>query len=88
VARRDDWLERAAGRQAGGRPGSAVREVAVALGLGWLVLMTLWGVGRSGFPDHEGRFLVAGLIGAAVVVGGRLVARRRGPGASGGPEDG
>jgi hypothetical protein len=46
--RRDDLLARLAGRGAahdGGR--RALPRPVVAAGLGWLVLMTIWGFGRS-----------------------------------------
>jgi hypothetical protein len=49
-----------------------------AVVLGWLVLMTVWGFGRSTFPAHEDRWLVAGLtLGAVVWALGAVVARRR-----------
>lgn len=46
--------------------------------LGWLVLMTLWGFGRSSFPEQEPAWLAAGLAtGALVWVGAAVAARRR-----------
>lgn len=54
-----------------------------ALVLGWLVLMTLWGFGRSTFPDAEAAWLAAGLAAGAVawlgaaVAGARRVRRAR-----------
>lgn len=58
----DAWL-RPSGRT---RPW---RDVAAAVVLGWLVLMTVWGFGRSGFPAAEGWFLAGGAAAAAVVIG-------------------
>lgn len=34
--------------------------------LAWLVLMTFWGFGRSTYPDHEGTWLLIGLVLGAV----------------------
>jgi hypothetical protein len=52
-------------------------QVAAAV-LGWLVLMTIWGFGRSTFPADGDRWLVGGLVlGVAVWLVGAVVARRR-----------
>lgn len=45
--------------------------------LGWLVLMTLWGFGRSSFPDQEPAWLAAGLAAGALVWAGAAAAARR-----------
>lgn len=47
--------------------------------VGWLVLMTVWGIGRSGFPDREAWFLTAGLVAGIVTAGvlARGAVRRR-----------
>jgi hypothetical protein len=55
-------------------------QVAAAV-LGWLVLMTVWGFGRSTFPTEEDRWLVGGLAAGAVAwllaaVGARRRVRR------------
>lgn len=50
------------------RDRSPWRDVAGAVLLGGLVVMTVWGFGRSGFPEHQGWFLAAGLAAASVVV--------------------
>lgn len=54
------------------------RLQAAALALGWLVLMTLWGFGRSTFPDAEGAWLAAGLVAGGLVWLGAAVATSRG----------
>jgi hypothetical protein len=60
------------------RVATAWRLQVAALLLGWLVLMTVWGFGRSTFPGDEDRWLVAGLLlGAAVWTTAAVVARRR-----------
>lgn len=57
---------------------TAGRAAAGAALVGWLVLMTVWGFGRSACPACEGDFLLAGLVaGAAVAVVGVRRARRR-----------
>lgn len=68
MARRDEWLERASrpGGTGDARPRSPVRRAVAAAVLGWLVLMTIWGIGRSGFPERAGWFLAAGLVAGAV----------------------
>jgi hypothetical protein len=49
-----------------------------ALVLGWLVLMTIWGFGRSTFPADETRWQLAGLVAGALVWAlGAGLARRR-----------
>jgi hypothetical protein len=54
------------------------RLQASALVLGWLVLMTIWGFGRSTFPADEDAWLLAGLVaGALAWVLAALAARRR-----------
>lgn len=67
MARRDEWLERAARRDRSSTgPTSGWRRRGLAVLVGWLVLMTVWGVGRSGFPDRVGWFLAVGLVGGAI----------------------
>lgn len=45
---------------------------------GWLVLMTIWGFGRSSFPEQETSWLVAGLLaGGLVWLASAISARRR-----------
>ncbi|MBW3659559.1 MAG: hypothetical protein KY457_13040 [Actinobacteria bacterium] len=56
----DSWLRPPSG---GGRP---LRRWVRAVGLGLLVLLTVWGFGRSGFPAHAGWFLAVGLVAGAV----------------------
>ncbi len=57
---------------------SSGRAGATAAFVGWLVLMTLWGFGRSAAPDAAGVFLAVGLVaGAATAVAGVRRARRR-----------
>lgn len=59
-------------------PASLWRGVVGAIVLGWLVLMTVWGVGRSGVPEHAPWFLVAGAVaGVTVTALGIRRARRR-----------
>ena len=54
------------------------RVLAGAPLLGWLVLMTVWGFGRSTYPDAQQRWLVAGLLlGAAVWAAAAVRATRR-----------
>lgn len=49
-----------------------------ALVWGWLVLMTVWGFGRSSFPDHETAWLAGGLVaGGLVWVAAGVAALRR-----------
>jgi hypothetical protein len=54
-----------------------------ALVFGWLMLMTLWGFGRSTYPDAEQAWLAAGLVGGgllwlgAAIAGIRRVRRAR-----------
>ncbi len=38
------------------------RLLAMAPVLGWLLVMTFWGFGRSSFPESEGTWLLAGLV--------------------------
>jgi hypothetical protein len=46
--------------------------------LGWLVLMTIWGFGRSSFPDQEVAWLSGGLAaGGAVWLVSAVVCARR-----------
>jgi hypothetical protein len=60
------------------RVATAWRLQVAALVLGWLVLMTVWGFGRSTFPADEGRWQLAGLVlGAVVWVAAAVLARRR-----------
>lgn len=45
---------------------------------GWLVLMTIWGFGRSSFPEQESSWFAAGLTAGVVVwVSAAVAARRR-----------
>lgn len=57
-----------------GRWRAALRGVV----LGWLVLMTVWGFGRSGFPEHERWFLAVGVLAGVVtaVLNGRRATPR------------
>ena len=49
-----------------------------ALVFGWLMLMTLWGFGRSMFPEQEGALLAAGLLAGGVLwLGAGVAAARR-----------
>lgn len=48
-----------------------------ALVWGWLVLMTVWGFGRSSFPQQETSWLVAGLVAGGLVWGASAVSARR-----------
>lgn len=64
MTRRDEWLRRAA--QRGRSTGTGWRRAGTALLLGWLVLMTVWGVGRSGFPDRVQWFLAIGIAAGVV----------------------
>lgn len=63
-----------------------------ALVWGWLVLMTLWGFGRSTFPDHEAAWLAGGLAAGglvwvtAAVAAHRRVARARAVASSADPD--
>lgn len=66
MARRDEWLRRAAGSERWVAPWGRRWRRAAALLVGWLVVMTVWGVGRSGFPDHVGWFLAVGLAAGAI----------------------
>jgi hypothetical protein len=60
------------------RVATAWRLQVSALVLGWLVLMTVWGFGRSTFPADEGRWRLGGLVlGAVVWVAAAVLARRR-----------
>jgi hypothetical protein len=58
-----------------------------AMVLGWLVLMTVWGFGRSTFPTDEGRWQLGGLLLGALVwaIGAVLAHRRVRRAAAGGP---
>lgn len=38
------------------------RLLAAAPVFGWLVVMTVWGFGRSSYPESEGTWLLAGLV--------------------------
>jgi hypothetical protein len=51
-------------------------QVAAAV-LGWLMLMTLWGFGRSTYPDHERWWLVGGLAAGCLVWAAAARAARR-----------
>lgn len=42
------------------------RLLAAAPVFGWLVVMTVWGFGRSSYPESEGTWLLAGLVLGAV----------------------
>jgi hypothetical protein len=54
------------------------RLQAAALVLGWLVLMTVWGFGRSTFPADERAWQLAGLaLGGVVWIAAAVVARAR-----------
>jgi hypothetical protein len=71
----EDELVRALARA---RVATAWRLQLSAPVLGWLVLMTIWGFGRSTFPADEDAWLVAGLVmGALAWVLAALAARRR-----------
>lgn len=60
------------------RLATAWRSHATAPVLGWLVLMTLWGFGRSTDPGREVAWLVAGLgVGSVVAVWTAVGAARR-----------
>jgi hypothetical protein len=60
------------------RVSTAWRLQLSALVLGWLVLMTVWGFGRSTFPADEGAWLVAGLVGGVLAwVPAAIAARQR-----------
>lgn len=60
------------------RVASGWRLQAAALVLGWLVLMTLWGFGRTMGEAQEGAWLAAGLLaGGLVWLGAALAAARR-----------
>jgi hypothetical protein len=48
-----------------------------ALVLGWLVLMTVWGFGRSTFPADEDRWLIGGLAAGAVAWAVAAIGARR-----------
>lgn len=48
-----------------------------ALIWGWLVLMTIWGFGRSSFPADETSWLVAGLLAGGLVWVAAAVSARR-----------
>jgi hypothetical protein len=56
------------------------RPQVAALVFGWLMLMTLWGFGRSTYPEHEATWLAAGLLagGAVWLAAGRAAWRRVG----------
>jgi hypothetical protein len=45
------------------------RRLAGAVILGWLVLMTIWGIGRSGFEEQVSLFLVTGLAAGILAAG-------------------
>ena len=42
------------------------RLLATAPVFAWLLLMTIWGFGRSSFPDREGTWLLVGLVVGAI----------------------
>lgn len=42
------------------------RLLAAAPVLGWLVLMTVWGFGRSSYPEAEGTWLLAAIVLGAI----------------------
>lgn len=46
--------------------------------LGWLMLMTVWGFGRSTYPEHAQRWLLMGAVAGAIVwtAAAALAARR------------
>ncbi|MBW3621661.1 MAG: hypothetical protein KY461_15565 [Actinobacteria bacterium] len=54
------------------------RRVAGSVLLGCLVVMTVWGFGRSGFPEHQRWFLALGIVAGAVaaVLSARRATRR------------
>jgi hypothetical protein len=69
---------------AAARLATSWRLLGAAPVLGWLVLMTVWGFGRSTYPDVADRYLVAGLalgaatwLATAIGVAGRLRRARR-----------
>lgn len=64
-SRRDQWLARMASRMpvVGGRQG---RRRAAAVVLGWLVLMTIWGFGRSWHGGLAPVELTVGLVAGTV----------------------
>jgi hypothetical protein len=59
------------------RVSTAWRLQLSALVLGWLVLMTIWGFGRSTFPADEDAWFVAGLATGALAWALAAVAARR-----------
>ncbi len=63
---------------AAARVATAWRGHAMAVLLGWLVLMTVWGFGRSAAPASAGVFGVVGLVGGLVAgVAAAASVRRR-----------
>ncbi|MFP5308267.1 MAG: hypothetical protein ACLGIR_01670 [Actinomycetes bacterium] len=75
VARPADRRAAALARLAGARgdaPRRRLPRLVVALGLGWLVLMTVWGFGRSAAPHRAGAFLLVGLAGGVVAAAATL----------------
>jgi hypothetical protein len=75
AAPEDTELVRALARA---RVATGWRLQVAALVLGWLVLMTIWGFGRSTFPEHGARWQAAGLlVGGLVWALAALLARRR-----------
>jgi hypothetical protein len=66
------------GALAAARVATGWRLQVAAVVLGWLVLMTVWGFGRSTFPADEDRWLVAGsIVGALAWALAATGARRR-----------
>lgn len=60
------------------RVATSWRLHAAAVVWGWLVLMTIWGFGRSGFPAQERSWLAGGLLaGVLVWLAAAVSARRR-----------
>jgi hypothetical protein len=59
------------------RVATAWRLQLSALVLGWLVLMTIWGFGRSTFPADEDAWQLAGLLTGAIAWAVAAVAARR-----------
>ena len=59
------------------RVATAWRGVAGALVLGWLVLMTVWGFGRSAAPAHAVVFLLTGAAGGVTAAAAAVLQARR-----------
>lgn len=67
MARRDEWLRRTTSERSRATPRTGPwRRRGLALLVGWLVLMTVWGIGRSGFPEQVEWFLGVGVVGGGV----------------------